>query len=308
MTDRRGFFVDEHNRVRIIGVPMDMGAGRRGVDMGPSAMRYARLSKAIEQLGFSCEDTGNLKTPLHETAASPNPRLRHLMPIMGVCQQVKVQVVQAFLEGVFPLVLGGDHSLSIGTLAASCTHFERPAVLWIDAHGDFNTEATSPSGNIHGMSLAVGTGHGADELLALFEGRFIDPHRVAIIGVRQLDDGEKRLLRKTGVSVYTIADIDREGIRAVLQQALLKVARDADALHASFDMDVLNPDIAPGVGTPVEGGLSYREAHFVMETLAESHLMKFLEVVELNPILDQQNHTGRLAVELIASALGKRIF
>jgi len=298
----------EHNLVRIIGVPMDMGAGRRGVDMGPSAMRYARLSKAIEQIGLQCEDTGNLKTPLHETAASPNPKLRHLTPIVKVCQQVKAQVEQAFLDGVFPLVLGGDHSLAIGTLAASCAHYEHPAVLWVDAHGDFNTETTSPSGNIHGMSLAAGTGRGAEALLALFEGRFIDPHRVAIIGVRQLDEGEKRLLREAGVSVYTIADIDRDGIQAVLQHALSQVTRDADALHVSFDMDVLNPDIAPGVGTPVEGGLSYREAHFVMETLAESRLMKFLEVVELNPILDRQNHTGTLAVELIASALGKRIF
>lgn len=297
-----------HQGIRIIGVPMDMGAGRRGVDMGPSAMRYAKLSQAIEQLGLACEDTGNLETPLHETAASPNPKLRHLMPIVEVCQQTKERVKQAFLDGVFPLILGGDHSLSIGTLAASCAHYERPAVLWIDAHGDFNTAATSPSGNIHGMALAVGTGHGADELLALFEGGFINPHRVALIGVRQLDDGEKKLLRKAGVSVYTIADIDREGMRAVLQHALSQVARDADALHVSFDMDVLNPDIAPGVGTPVEGGLSYREAHFVMETLADSSLMKLLEVVELNPILDRQNHTGRLAVGLIASALGKRIF
>jgi arginase len=302
--------MNESKKVRILGVPIDMGAGRRGVDMGPSAIRYARLSSELSKLGLTCEDAGNFDVPIHERLTSENDpsNLNHLNDILDVCTRIRDQVEEIFKMNATPLVLGGDHSLSIGTLAAVGRNFERPAVLWIDAHGDFNTAETSPSGNIHGMSLAVSTGRGADELLALFDNNFISPHRAAIIGVRELDPEEQDLLREAGVNVYTIADIDRHGMQTVMQQALIRVGNQADALHVSFDLDVLNPDIAPGVGTPVEGGLSYREAHFMMEIIAESGLMRSLEVVELNPILDEKNHTGKLAVELIASALGKRIF
>lgn len=297
-----------HEAVRILGVPIDLGAGRRGVDMGPSAIRYARLAQAILKLHVTCEDVGNIHPPLHETSRSLDPKLHFLEPIVEVCQQVKHTVHKAFDQGCFPLVLGGDHSLSIGTLAALCACKQRPSVLWIDAHGDFNTHTSTPSGNIHGMSLAVGTGRGAPALKALFEGHYVDPKRVAIVGVRQLDSGEKTLLREAGVAVFTMADVDRGGVQSVVQQALSKVAGDTDGVHVSFDMDVLNPDIAPGVGTPVEGGLSYREAHFLMELLAESKRVCSLEVVEVNPILDEHNRTAKLAVELIASALGEHIF
>lgn len=301
--------MNEQKLIRILGVPMDMGAGRRGVDMGPSAIRYARLAQAIEKLHLICEDCGDLKAPLHETAASPNPKLRHLDPIVSICLQVRDHMKETFDAGHFPLVLGGDHSLSIGTLSAVTACWERPGVLWIDAHADFNTDETTPSGNIHGMSLAASTGRGGERLLELFEDKFIDPHRVCIIGARSLDEGEKDLLRESGVHIFTMTAIDRDGLQKVVERALDQIKPHCDAMHVSFDMDVINPDIAPGVGTPVEGGLGYREAHFLMELLAEeSSLLKSLEVVEVNPILDERNRTGRLAVELIASALGKRIF
>jgi len=301
--------MNESKKIRILGVPMDMGAGRRGVDMGPSAIRNAQLSQAIAKLNLDCEDCGDLSTPLHETAASPDPKLRHLEPIVEICQQLRDHVKATFEAGHFPLVLGGDHSLSVGSLAAVTAYWERPGVLWIDAHADFNTDKTSPSGNIHGMSLAAGTGRGSKRLLELFEGRFVDPHRVCIIGARDLDDDEKKSLREAGVHVFTMTNIDRDGLQKVVERALDHIKPHCDALHVSFDMDVINPDIAPGVGTPVEGGLGYREAHFLMELLAEeSLLLKSLEVVEVNPILDERNRTGKLAVELIASALGKRIF
>ncbi len=298
----------DHPPIRILGVPADLGAGRRGVDMGPSAIRYARLSQEIEALGLACEDTGNLKVPLAETVGSGDPRLRHLRPIVDVCRQARDQVAAALDQARFPLLLGGDHSLSIGSLAGVCARWERPGVIWVDAHADFNTHETTPSGNVHGMSLAAGTGRGAPELLALFKNRFVDPSRVALVGARALDAGEKDLLREAGVHVFTMTDIDRHGIQSVMGRALDRAGSDADAVHVSFDVDAVDPAVAPGVGTPVDGGLSYREAHFVMEFLAESGLMRSLELVELNPILDERNRTGKLAVELIASALGKRIF
>lgn len=298
-----------HRCVQILGVPADLGAGRRGVDMGPSAIRYARLAQAIHALGLECKDLGNVHVPLPESSESPDVQLRHLDPIVDMCRHVRDEVRATLGAACLPLVLGGDHSLSVGTLAAVCATLERPGVLWIDAHGDFNTPETSPSGNIHGMSLAVSTGRGAAALLSLFEhNRFVDPRRVALIGVRQLDDGEKKLLKEAGVNVFTMTEIDRLGIQAVAQKALQRISRDSDGVHISFDMDALNPDIAPGVGTPVEGGLSYREAHFLMEFLAESGVMRCLEVVEVNPILDDRNRSAELAVELIASALGNRIF
>jgi len=295
--------------VRIIGVPLDLGAGRRGVDMGPSAIRYARLAPEIEKLGIRCEDKGDVHTPVPEIAPSPNLKLRHLTPIVRVCRHLKKDVLSALAEGHFPLILGGDHSLSIGTMAAICDSWQKPGLIWVDAHGDFNTPDTTPSGNIHGMSLAVSTGRGAKELLALFEmQRFVDPRKVALIGVRDLDPGEKTLLHEAGVNVFTMTEVDHLGIQQVMQRALACATDGTDGVHVSFDMDVLNPDIAPGVGTTVEGGLSFREGHFLMEYLASSGVVRSLDVVEINPILDTGNRTAKLAVGLIASALGKTIF
>ncbi len=295
--------------VQIMGVPSDLGAGRRGVDMGPSAIRYAHLADAIEDLGIDCHDQGNLDVPLPERSETRQPTLRQSSSVVDVASRVRTGVAEVLTSGELPLVLGGDHSLSIGTLAGVCAVRTNPGVLWVDAHGDFNTPETTPSGNIHGMSLALGCGHGAPELLEIFsDGRFLDPSRVAIIGARTLDPEERDLLRASGVAVFTMSEIDRRGLRQVLDDALRQVTSGTDSVHVSFDVDVLDPSVAPGVGTPVGGGLSYREAHLLMETVAEFGPMGSLELVEVNPILDHSNQTGQLSVELIASALGRRIF
>ena len=277
--------------------------------MGPSAIRYAQLASEVSALGLAYEDIGNIAVPVAEQSQEINPQLRYLPFVVEAAAKVREAVLTALTSDQMPLVLGGDHSLSIGTMAALAEKWERPSILWVDAHGDFNTPKTTPSGNIHGMALAVGAGLGAAELLALFHyKKFIEPSRIALIGVRSLDSGERELLREAGVAVFTMADIDRRGLQHVLDEALERTTKDTDALHVSFDMDVVDPDVAPGVGTPVSGGLNYREAHLVMETVAEAGLMRSLEVVEVNPILDERNRTARLAVELIASALGRRIF
>lgn len=296
--------------IQILGVPIDLGAGRRGVDMGPSAIRYAQLADEIRALGLECEDLGNISVPLAEQSSTPeDARLRYLPFVIEAAERIRNAVISIFSDEQTPLILGGDHSLSIGTLAALAQTWKNPGVLWVDAHGDFNTPQTTPSGNIHGMALAVSTGRGAPQLLKIFRSeRFIDPTKIALIGVRTLDPGERVLLKESGVNVFTMADIDRRGLQKILEEALSRISLETDALHVSFDMDALDPDVAPGVGTPVSGGLSYREAHLVMETVAESKLLRSLEVVEVNPILDEHNRTARLAVELIASALGRRIF
>jgi len=297
------------NSVEIIGVPSDLGAGRRGVDMGPSAIRYAQLEQQIAALGLQCRDCGDITVAMAERSDVGNPSLRYLDSVMENCARLKSQVIETLSNNKFPLILGGDHSISIGTLAAICEQWENPGVIWVDAHADFNTHETTPSGNIHGMSLAIGAGLGAPELLELFgDHEFIDPSRIAIIGLRDVDPEERENLKGEGVAVFTMHDIDRRGLRRVLDDALRQVSTSTDGVHISFDMDAINPESAPGVGTPVNGGLSYREAHLAMETFAESGVMRSLEVVEVNPILDERNRTARLAVELIASALGKKIF
>jgi arginase len=278
--------------------------------MGPSAIRYAQLAEEIRALGLHCEDLGNISVPIAEQSPTrADPQLRYLPFVIEAAERIRNAVISVFSDEQTPLILGGDHSLSIGTLAALAQVWKTPGVIWIDAHGDFNTPQTTPSGNIHGMALAVGTGRGAPQLLEIFRSeKFIDPARVALIGVRSLDPGERMLLKESGVNVFTMADIDRRGLQKILDEALGRVLTESDALHISFDMDSIDPDVAPGVGTPVSGGLSYREAHLVMETVAESKLLRSLEVVEVNPILDEHNRTARLAVELIASALGRKIF
>jgi len=296
--------------VAIIGVPLDLGAGRRGVDMGPSAMRYAGLRERIAALGYRVRDLGNLAVPLAEQIEPPaaDEPLRYLQPIVGVVRDLAQQVRDVISSNTLPIILGGDHSLSIGSVAG-VAHNRRIGVIWLDAHGDYNTPETTPSGNIHGMGLAVLTGRGHPMLTGLI-GRapVIRPGDAALVGVRNLDDGERELLRTSGVRVFTMHDIDRRGMAAVMEEAILHVSASTGGFHLSFDLDVLDPHEAPGVGTPVLGGITYREAHLAMELVAASGRLISLDLVEVNPILDTRNMTALLAVEFALSALGKTIY
>jgi arginase len=293
--------------VAIIGAALDLGSGRRGVDMGPSAIRYAGLDARIEGLGRRCEDWGNVTAAVAEASAVGDERVRFLKQIKETCARIADLVVRAVEGGFLPLVLGGDHSVALGTLGGLARAKGPGGVLWLDAHGDVNRPETSPTGNVHGMPLAAvlglaGPGFESDA----FRLPAVDPTRVALVGVRELDDGERQLLSELDARVYTMSDVDRLGVEPVLREALEHVAGDA-FVHVSLDMDVLDPEVAPGVGTPVRGGLSYREAHLALELVAEVGLVGSLEVVEVNPILDRENETAELAVELVASALGARI-
>ncbi|MFB6172208.1 MAG: arginase [Haloarculaceae archaeon] len=296
--------------VRVIGVPMDLGADRRGVDMGPSAIRYAGLTGAVESLGHGCRDAGDVAVPqpgARTDGAEPAPggRAKYLAETELVCERLAARVGAAVEADEVPLVLGGDHSIAIGT-ANGLADDERVGLVWFDAHGDFNTPATTPSGNVHGMSLAalLGVGPFADTDWAPAGVREED---VALVGLRDLDAGERRLLRESDAATYTMSDVDARGVAEVAAEALDRATAGTDALHVSFDMDVLDPDEAPGVGTPVRGGVTYREAHTVMEHVAAVDDLGALELVEVNPILDDLNRTAELAVELAASALGRRI-
>jgi arginase len=293
--------------VAVIGAALDLGAGRRGVDMGPSAIRYAGLEQRIEDLGRPYIDLGNVQTAVAEAATVGDERARYLGEILLTCGRVADLVGQVYEERRLPLVLGGDHSVAIGTLGGLARVAGPGGVLWVDAHGDLNRPETSPTGNVHGMVLAAAMGLGGP----LFEGvewpvPSVDPSRVALIGVRSLDDGERQLLRQLNATVFTMSDVDRLGIEHAVRESLERIAGPG-SVHVSLDMDALDPEVAPGVGTPVRGGLSYREAHLAMELVAESGLVGSLEVVEVNPILDRENETAKLAVELVASALGARI-
>ncbi len=286
------------DRVAVIGVPMDLGAGRRGVDMGPSALRYARLLEELEALGFAVEDLGDVRVPLAETLR--RRKGTYLEEIRQAALELKERL-QALPEGVLPIVLGGDHSLSMGSVSGVARG--RVGVIWVDAHADFNTPETSPSGNIHGMPLAVLSGLGHPRLTEVF--RSVDPKDVVLIGVRSVDPGEKRLLQEAGVTVYTMHEVDRLGVARIAEEALDRLS--GLPLHVSLDADVLDPAVAPGVGTPVPGGLSYREAHLLMELLAQSGQVRSLDLVEVNPILDEKNRTAEMMVGLALSLLGKRI-
>jgi arginase len=296
--------------IAIIGVPLDLGAGRRGVDMGPSAIRYAGLRERIAALGYRVRDLGNLAVPLAEQIEPPDADepLRYLQPIAGIVRDLAQQVRQVISGNTLPIILGGDHSLSIGSVAG-VAHNRRIGVIWLDAHGDYNTPETTPSGNIHGMGLAVLTGRGHPMLTGLI-GRtpVLRPGDAALVGVRNLDDGERELLRTSGVRVFTMHDIDRRGMAAVMEEAILHVSAGTIGFHLSFDLDVLDPHEAPGVGTPVLGGITYREAHLAMELIAASGRLISLDLVEVNPILDTRNMTALLAVEFALSALGKTIY
>lgn len=296
--------------IAIIGVPVDLGAGRRGVDMGPSAIRYAGLQERLEALGHHVRDLGNVAVPLAEQFEAPgdSEQLRYLEPIVAINQALAQQVGLAVAEGSFPLILGGDHSLSIGSIAGVARD-RRVGVIWIDAHGDFNTPETTPSGNIHGMSVAALTGRGHPRLTQLLQSApVLRDADVAMVGIRDLDRKERAALRDSGIHVFTMHDIDRRGLASVMEEAIMRVSVGPAGFHVSLDLDALDPSEAPGVGTPVLGGISYREAHLAMEMVCQSGKLLGMDLVEVNPILDARNVTAELAVEFALSALGKRIF
>jgi arginase len=298
-------------QIDLIGVPLDFGAGRRGVDMGPSAIRYAGLRGGLEALGHQVDDTGNLEVPVNETVMPGDPRLKYLEPIVDVCRTLADRVDRSIDAGNMPVVLGGDHSMALGSVAGAARG-RKLGLLWIDAHADFNTHETTPSGNVHGMPLAALCGYGARQLLTLggadHDRAKIDPRNVAIVGARDLDDGEKVLLREAGVTVFSIEAIDRYGIYEIMSRAINVARRDTDGIYLSLDLDSVDPRYAPGVGTPVPGGLTFREAHLAVELVAECGHMVGMDVVEVNPILDERNATAQLAVRLALSALGKRVW
>jgi arginase len=295
-------------QIRIIGAPMDLGADRRGVDIGPSAIRYAELSNHLHRLGYTAHDIGNIAIPQPESQTEGNPQLKYLEPIVRASEELERVVSSALSDGEFPLILGGDHSIALGSINAALHNYPTLGVIWIDAHPDFNTAETSPSGNIHGMILAALTGLGDSHLTAIGGPTLLNPAHIAIVGARDIDAGERTLLRTHQVHVFTMSDIDRNGISDIMKQAIAVAGQNANPIHLSLDMDALDPREAPGVGTPVRGGLSYREAHMAMEMIADTHQLVSMDVVEVNAILDRENATALLAVELILSALGKKIF
>lgn len=291
----------------VIGAAIDLGQERRGVDMGPSAIRYAGLDERLTGLGYAVRDLGNVAAEVQEALELEDPRARFLPQIMRTCARLAELVATASRDGAIPLVLGGDHSVALGTLGGLAAHSGPGGLIWIDAHADANTPETSPSGNVHGMSLAAALGLAGEAFATeAWPLASVDPARVALIGVREVDPQEPVLLREAGVRVFTMSEVDRIGIERAVREALDRVAGPG-FVHLSLDMDALDPEVAPGVGTPVRGGLTYREAHLALELVAESGLIGSLEVVEVNPILDRANTTALTAVELVASALGKRI-
>jgi len=298
--------------VHLIGVSLDLGGNRRGVDMGPSAFRIAGLAERLSGLGLTVVDEGDLVAPIPEIKSLGDPRKKYIREIARVCERLYKTSLAVLEKGGLPLVLGGDHSLAAGSVAAPADFLRRDqqplGLIWVDAHGDMNTPASSGSGNVHGMPLASLLGPEPAELSRI--GGFspkVTPDHTVLIGIRNLDDREKELMRDSGVHVFTMKDIDRSGIAAVVEQALSLAGSGTAGVHVSFDLDVCDPTIAPGVGTPVKGGLDYREAHMVMEMVADSGLLRALDLVEVNPILDDRNTTALLAAELASSALGQKI-
>jgi arginase len=287
---------------------MDLGAGRRGVDMGPSAIRHAGLGALLQRLGHDVRDAGDVFSPVAEALEVKDEALRYVDEILESCAALADRVEQAASAGRVPVVLGGDHSIALGTIAGLCRVARRVGVVYFDAHGDFNTPATSPSGNIHGMPLSAACGFGHPRLTSFGPRQpMLRVEDVALVGLRDVDLEEARLIRESGVHAFTLREIDERGMVHVVGDAIAAAAEGTDWLHVSFDMDSIDPRFAPGTGTPVEGGLTWREAHLAMEMLSDTGLVRSLEVVEVNPILDEGNRTGRLAAELAASCFGKRI-
>ncbi|OLN22102.1 arginase [Domibacillus antri] len=295
--------------VSIIGVPMDLGQTRRGVDMGPSAIRYAGVKECLVKLGYSVYDEGNIKVEIQErTILDQKTSLKNLTAVAEGNERLAHKVEEVISQRRFPLVLGGDHSIAIGTLAGVAKHSQNLGVIWYDAHGDLNTAETSPSGNIHGMPLAVslGIGHPALTNIGGYAPK-IKPENIVIIGARDLDTGERKLIKEKGIKVYTMHEIDRIGMTNVMKETIDYLKERTEHVHLSLDMDGLDPTEAPGVGTPVAGGISYRESHLAMEMLEESKLITSAEFVEVNPILDEKNKTGAAAVALISSLFGEKL-
>ena len=298
--------------VHIIGVPLDLGSGRRGVDMGPSALRIAGLGERVGALGYRVVDKGNIETPVVETKAHGDTNKRYIEEISQVCEGLYRTALASHVAGALPIVLGGDHSVGAGSVAATAgwaaQHQSRIGLLWIDAHADMNTPVTTLTGNVHGMPLAAILGSEPAELAAIGPpSPKVDPRHSVLLALRDVDAQEKESVREAGVHVFTMKDIDRDGLAHVASRALAATGRGTAGLHVSFDLDACDPSIAPGVGTPVRGGLSYREAHMIMELVAETGHLRSLDVVEANPILDTRNVTAQLGVELVLSALGKTI-
>jgi len=299
-------------QVTLIGVPLDLGAGRRGVDMGPSAFRVAGIDERIRSLGYEVRDLGDLPVKIPETQAPGDPRMKYLKEIREVCEDLRDKVEAVAALGGIAVVLGGDHSIAMGTLAGLARHHharrEKVGLVWFDAHADSNTAETSPSGNIHGMPLAVALGLGSPSLVNLAGfSPMVDGSRAALVGIRDVDVAERANVKASGIGAFTMRDVDERGMRAVVEEAIKRATTGTAGIHVSFDLDVMDPDYAPGVGTPSPGGLSYREAHLAMEMLADTGRVVSAEFVEANPILDHGNGTAGLGVELAASLLGKKI-
>ncbi len=297
-----------HKDITIVGVPLDLGAGRRGVDMGPSAIRYANVKDRLEKSGYDVIDIGNLNVPTPETYKVENKKVRYLKEVKMVNEVLANTVSDIIRSDRFPLVLGGDHSIAIGTIAGISKNKKDFGVLWFDAHGDLNTPESSPSGNIHGMPLAVSLGYGNPDLVNIMD--FypkIKPENIVVIGARDLDKGERRFIKEKGIKVWTMHEIDRLGMAQVMEKAILYLKERTDGVHLSLDLDGLDPNDAPGVGTPVTGGITFREGHLAMEMLAEANFLISAEFVEVNPILDYRNKTAEVAVGLMASAFGEKL-
>jgi arginase len=301
-----------HSHIAIIGVPLDLGAGRRGVDMGPSAVRVANLNARLSEIGFEVDDLGNVPVAQPEGHPEGKPEAKYLPQITQTCIHLAELVQKQMAAGRCPLILGGDHSLAVGTVSGVSKHLrergEKLGMIWIDAHTDMNTPATSPSGNVHGMPLACCIGLGPKELTNIFGySPKVAPENVALVGIRSVDDAERNNVQKSGVHAFTMRDIDERGMRWVIEESIRIAGAGTAGIHVSLDMDAVDPREAPGVGTPVRGGITYREAHLAMEILCDSGRMTSMEVVEVNPVIDEVNRTAVLAVELVMSAMGKRI-
>jgi arginase len=299
-------------KIRIIGVPMDLGASRRGVDMGPSALRVAGLQAHLKHLGHTVEDIGNMIVKQPEEMPIGEKRAKYVAEIADACNDLGLAVQKSLEEDYLPLVLGGDHSIAAGSIGGVAAHFRKEkkqiGCIWLDAHSDMNTPESSPSGNVHGMPLAGIMGYGVPELHDLFNFKpKIEPQNVVLVGVRDLDAYEKKFIKKLGVRAFTMRDIDERGMREVMADALKYAMDDTDGIAVSLDMDFVDPSDAPGVGTPVRGGATYREAHLALEMIADSEAMVSMEIVEINPVIDEHNRTATLGVELALSALGKKI-
>jgi arginase len=299
-------------KIRVIGVPLDLGQSRRGVDMGPSAVRVAGLEARLESLGHVVEDAGNITVAIAEQKKVGDPNAKYLKEITATCTKHAELVLKTLEAGKIPIVLGGDHSVAAGTVAGVAEFYhkqhQRIGLLWIDAHSDINTPESSPSGNVHGMPLAAIMGLGPPELANIFNFHpKVNPENCVLVGVRDIDSIEKENIRRAGVEVFTMRDIDERGMRAVMEEALRMAGRGTAGYHVSLDMDWIDPEDAPGVGTPVRGGATYREGHLAMEIIADHGRMLSFEIVEVNPVIDEHNQTADLAVELTLSAFGKKI-